>query len=50
LVESKTLPCMWRRKQTDILIDVRDDELAHLYSCDVLCKAKQERQDKLLGV
>lgn len=50
LVEGKTLPCMWRRKQADILMDVGDDEPAHLYTCDVLRKAKQERQDKLLGV
>lgn len=38
LVEGKTLPCMWRRKQADILMDVGDDEPAHLYSCDVLRK------------
>lgn len=41
---------MWRRKQADILMDVGDDEPAHLYTCDVLRKAKQEWQDKLLGV
>jgi len=34
LVEGKTLPCMWRRKQADILMDVGDDEPAHLYMCD----------------
>jgi len=31
-------------------MDVGDDKPAHLYSCDVLRKAKQERQDKLSGV
>lgn len=50
LVEGKTLPCIWRRKQADILMDVGDDEPAHLYTCDVLRKAKQERQDSLLDV
>lgn len=50
LVEGKTLPCIWRREQADILMDVGDDEPAHLYTGDVLRKAKQERSDKLLGV
>lgn len=50
LVEGKTLPCVWRRERADDLMDVGDDEPAHLYSCNVLRKAKQERQDRLLGV
>lgn len=35
LVESKTLPCMWRREQADNLMDVGDNEPAHLYTCDI---------------
>lgn len=50
LVEGKTLASVWRRKEADKLMDLGDKEPPHLFRYDVLRKAKQERQDMLLGI
>lgn len=51
LVEGNKLACQWQRAEADrLMVRLGEKEPPHLYSGKVLRKAKQEQQDKLLGI
>jgi len=51
LINSNEFPCQWRREEANkLMVSLGEKEPPHLYSGDVLCKAKQEAQDKFLDI